>query len=572
MKTPLDNDLNEAYEAFNHDHDRLRQTMMASLPSRSKAHKQTSKIAHIRAFIGDTIMKNRITKLAAAAVIIIAVVIGVNQFEGSIDMTTIAFADISEAMKNVPWMHQISSGFERGITGSAEQWVGFKSKIFASKNAKGKIIFWNIREHKKYEYDPQEHRISIDYASEDDFPLNLSSPASLLESMHKMMKEQGAQIITKQGEYNGQRAQVQEISISSVGLNNESHTLRLYIQTHSKLLFAAQVKGVDANGNVVMDGEIEFEYPNSGPKDIYDLGVPRAASVVNNLPQVDVSEVLANYRSHREKFPHKYIVIVTMEWPRESVQPGVARITYCNGNSMMTERHIAKRRTANWREYPNETEPNFDSLLSWWTSNKNSELREVFLYDGKYDYHVYGLPNRLKNHRTKGHNPNHKGLDDISWPNISIGWIGSGRELKIFETDYAKRNNLICIELLFSGRVDHSGKHVTLPQKSLYYLDQQRDCICIRQEYYQLRNAPWQKDKSWLYGVDPNIIPEDLTSIREVAELARTDTGQWYPKKIKTWLNNDTANLEEPTHIETVYLKTNPQFPKGIFDSKNLPK
>ncbi|GAF67443.1 unnamed protein product [marine sediment metagenome] len=94
----------------------------------------------------------------------------------------------------------------------------------------------------------------------------------------------------------------------------------------------------------------------------------------------------------------------------------------------------------------------------------------------------------------------------------------------------------------------------------------------MRQEYYQLRNAPWQKDKSWLDGVDPNIIPEDLTSIREVAELARTDTGQWYPKKIKTWLNNNMAKLGEPTHIETVYLRTDPQFPKGIFDPKNLPK
>jgi len=101
MKTPLDKDLNDAYEAFNQDHDCLRQTLMASLPSRSKAHKQTSKIAHIRAFFGDTIMKNRITKIAAAAVIIIAVLIGISQFGGSIDGASVAWAEVANMIEQI---------------------------------------------------------------------------------------------------------------------------------------------------------------------------------------------------------------------------------------------------------------------------------------------------------------------------------------------------------------------------------------------------------------------------------------------------------------------------------------
>lgn len=42
------------------------------------------------------IMKTKITKLAAAAVIIIAVLIGINHFGGSIDMVNVAFADVLE--------------------------------------------------------------------------------------------------------------------------------------------------------------------------------------------------------------------------------------------------------------------------------------------------------------------------------------------------------------------------------------------------------------------------------------------------------------------------------------------
>ena len=104
MKTPLDNDLSEAYEAFNQDHDRLRQTLMDSLPSRSKAHKQTSMIAHIREFVGDTIMKNKITKLAAAAVIIIAVVLSIIFLDKSVT-TVYAIEQTIEANRTMRYLH-----------------------------------------------------------------------------------------------------------------------------------------------------------------------------------------------------------------------------------------------------------------------------------------------------------------------------------------------------------------------------------------------------------------------------------------------------------------------------------
>ncbi len=46
--------------------------------------------------IGRIIMKSKMTKLAAAAVIIIAALIGINQFGGSINMTSVAFANAME--------------------------------------------------------------------------------------------------------------------------------------------------------------------------------------------------------------------------------------------------------------------------------------------------------------------------------------------------------------------------------------------------------------------------------------------------------------------------------------------
>ena len=93
MKTPLDNDLNKVYEAFNQNHDHLRQTLMASLPDSTKLHKRAGRISHTLAFIGDTIMRSRITKLAAAAVIIIAILLGLKLI-GWPDTANVAWGEL----------------------------------------------------------------------------------------------------------------------------------------------------------------------------------------------------------------------------------------------------------------------------------------------------------------------------------------------------------------------------------------------------------------------------------------------------------------------------------------------
>jgi len=101
MKTPLDNDLNKAYEIFNQGQDHLRRTLMASLSDRSKMHKEVGRFTYAWQFIGGTIMKSRVTKIAAAAaVIVVAVLIGSHYFGGSIDMTSVAWADVVKPILN----------------------------------------------------------------------------------------------------------------------------------------------------------------------------------------------------------------------------------------------------------------------------------------------------------------------------------------------------------------------------------------------------------------------------------------------------------------------------------------
>ncbi|MHC4206267.1 MAG: hypothetical protein ACYSTT_16575 [Planctomycetota bacterium] len=111
MKSPLDNDLNKAYEAFGQNHDHLRQTLMASLPDRSKLRKQSSRITYVLQFMRSTILRNGVTKIAAAAVIVITIGLGVVLLDESIP-SAYAIAQTIKALESVTAVHVIGTDWD----------------------------------------------------------------------------------------------------------------------------------------------------------------------------------------------------------------------------------------------------------------------------------------------------------------------------------------------------------------------------------------------------------------------------------------------------------------------------
>ena len=84
------------YQAGAKAHDRLLGNVLGALEKQEK-----EKPTPMWPNIWRIIMKSRITKFAAAAVIIIAILIGVNQFTGSIDGAGVAFAEVVEPLLTV---------------------------------------------------------------------------------------------------------------------------------------------------------------------------------------------------------------------------------------------------------------------------------------------------------------------------------------------------------------------------------------------------------------------------------------------------------------------------------------
>ena len=529
------------------------------------------------------IMKNRITRITVAASVIFAVALVMYLSNGAVDLTTVAFADIAQAMKEVPWMHQIGKGFERGARDSDEHWFAFDAKVHATKRADGKAIFVDVKGHKKFTYDPLSHTITIDYV-EDHYPLFLSSPVSLLEDMLTRYKERGDQILTRKTRYNGQRAQLQEISSSSVGRNNsESHTQRFYIQPASKLLLAIQVMGTDAQGAIIMEGEITFSYPNTGPSDIYDLSVPRDAGIVNNLPEERYQQIWEAYRQSRTNATRQYAAVITYaDGPFESNGQllndmiTMVDIDFKSNRNHRHERHFVFSRGQSydkfWPKYKEQLGDSFESLLAWTMNHYNANAYiSVYVYDGKYDTSIrkgqggnWGKPSKNIYSPERNFMPN-TDLGSLAFPRI-------GKTGRIVEDDYARTNNLICIERLRQGIVD--SENVTLPARILFYLDPQKNYLCVRQITERRPNAEWHEDKDWLTGVEQDKVRDGSITVKDITDFIQSTDGLWYPKKIVRKTTGVRPNYKDaPLKISiviTVYLQTSPEFPSGTFDTEHL--
>jgi len=96
-----------------------------------------TKSAETQPNIWRLIMKSKITKLTAAAVIIIAVMIGINQLGGSIDGTSVAWADVAEKVEKIRTF--ICQRKDLQTTADKEQTVETKSVIYSSEEYGSRI-------------------------------------------------------------------------------------------------------------------------------------------------------------------------------------------------------------------------------------------------------------------------------------------------------------------------------------------------------------------------------------------------------------------------------------------------
>jgi len=249
--------------------------------------------------IWSTIIKSRITKLTAAALIIIAVLFGINYLVGPIDGASMLYARVKESIEKKPWIHAKHTILRGENVNSGEEWFSFERKIAIGIEDNGKIQYFDFYNQKRYDYLPAPGTITISQIKEPPSFLEAKTPLELCKRVIEMKQASGAEFSQSHIERDGKTLEIWEVvQLGAKG----SEKIKLFIDTQEYLPMVAEVSHTDHIGKSTYHGTIKFEYPEVGPKNIYELGVPKDAKTVYfKGPDLEVTTIAAEYDKRRRQ-------------------------------------------------------------------------------------------------------------------------------------------------------------------------------------------------------------------------------------------------------------------------------
>ena len=256
-----------------------RQMLSVFNETAQQSQKRTTPLGVLR----RTIMKSPITKLAAAAVIIAAIMLGMYALTGSVEVTSITMAQVRQAMQRIDWMQIINKGGnenEPRIQSPHIDWYSFDSKVQVS-IAMRRIVYIDFKTRKQLWWNPAGKNIyeqTIEQTRE--FADGAAGPFEMIDKTFRIIQaEHNSEIVKELGTYEGQKVDVWTIIRDVKNLPGATRTLTVYIDVDRKLPVAATYDHTQEDGTVLRESNIEFKYPETGPADIYEAGAPRSAQV-----------------------------------------------------------------------------------------------------------------------------------------------------------------------------------------------------------------------------------------------------------------------------------------------------
>jgi len=248
-----------------------------ALGEAATAKRNEQRPAAIRAggVIRRIIMKSNWTKLATAAAIIIATGLGMYVLTGS--GTSVTMAQVRQAMQKIDWVQMNCRADNMKLTA----WYSFGSKVQIAVFDDGKIIYYDFNAGKMLIWNPGGEVIyESDIDGEKQFAGGVSNIyEGLTQSISSWEAEGKYKVTRERGTYQGRKIETWTVRrIKGESKLTRTETATIYIDIEKKLILkVTDVKG--AYGDFQSTNVVEFEYPETGPADIYEAGAPRTAQI-----------------------------------------------------------------------------------------------------------------------------------------------------------------------------------------------------------------------------------------------------------------------------------------------------
>lgn len=308
---------------------------------------------------------------------------------------------------------------------------------------------------------------------------------------------------------------------------------------------------------------IDFDYPEKGPADIYELGAPKTAKFVDRVPAGDLKRIVETLEAGRERMDdYRAVFVSELELPEQSWWMAFPEVFYRKGDRY--------RRDFSLRD-PNDKWPERPAadadLRQWWFERaKRFRFYPIYVQLGPTSYTC------TTQHVVDPDGARHLQITAVEKYDYNL------KPGELFPVDYVMRPEFACRPPMGIGNphqepaldlnpaegppgcilltVAHTTKAGRINEKGVgaadvnrFWLDPQRDYIAMR----------------WEMATRDESGKETVVSQHLVEETARSPQGVWYATRIRLKNAARQQDGKQSDQIYHIYVDFDAELPDSLF-------
>jgi hypothetical protein len=477
--------------------------------------------------------RRRILAWTASGVSAAAAVLALFLFSRS---TSVSWAEMLAAVDSRPWVHGTTTYSDGQHSVTSESWVSTGDR-FAAFKLGGQCQFEDIETGISLQFDAGDGAIYRVPSLRPGAGFTLVGEGRLSEAhlpglLDRLIADQGdsrdlfhgERVIKSERHQEAQNGkQWLEYLIHLERIDNAAlhRTVRIRLDRATQLPESWEER--QANGTTAVT---RFDYPDSGPRNIYDLGVPRTAKLIDRVPKGDLARIIAAQRADRKRFDAYDAIVVQHTEGRPSryddlMNLSVRRVRRKGGEYRVDQLLVAKPGLV-------VPAPGTD-MQQWWKENRDRYLSVPLLICDGRTVHFYKM---LDDRIAPGKKPN---LTVVASREVPIGLPtdDSPVESPNLMPEQCSRPHLWDSDRTREFDVNVEAKdgpqgtmRVIVTKKSeprsgelfRYWFDPDRDYIL-------------RKEISAVFDARTNELA--YLDTQEYDELVQSPSGRWYPQRVR---------------------------------------
>jgi hypothetical protein len=490
----------------------------------------------------------------------------------------ISFAQVASAVLEQPWIHARSVRSDGKDRRTDESWFSPSKNVLAWRNPES-IDYRDYRLQTYYSYDPAEGVLYRGPTAEQ-APLGHPEwmvtamrllmqqdkpPARPLEQMRFLGTERDKmKVVDQKMERVTDRGRAWLEYRLTVAHGDSPQPLRLTFRVDGVSKLPKIFRMESEFGGKPVSAETEFDYPEKGPADIHELGVPENTKLVDRVPTGDLKRITETLRAGRERMdPYRAVFVWHMDGPGlENSQWSTIPMVFYRKGSLLRADYVA-RGTGDRGEFKKRPASG-ENLSKWWFAR--TKLYQFFPQYVVRDSLVYTSMTKLVK---DSDGSEHRDIKSVLKTEYNV------KPEEMVPPEYSMRPEYACRPpmgvgnqhqepvldlkptdgppgcILLSVRLTSDRNRVQGMRDAIrYWLDPKRDCIVMRCDMLE-RNAAGKEV----------VVESDLTE-----GIARSPQGVWYATKIrrKTSLADGKPNPND--QIYDIYVDFDVQLPDAFFE------